>query len=217
MRTKLLSTLVLSTTLIAAFSGCGSTATDSSQPKSKNNTTSSVVTTDTNNSGIIADGYVEPISFDNADAMLESEELRNYLEKYQMDIPQEKVKEYLLPDFGSDFKINNCSLSDVFLDYEVVNEQDNKIYYVEISFLNKITYEELCDQMGYSRFDTDPTACPVAETVTNYPEKKYTIVTNKYDEHILLSGVTKNDLDYSVTCSSDNVDDLMNFTDSINI
>lgn len=217
MRTKLLSTLVLSTTLIAAFSGCGSTATDSSQPKSKNNTTSSVVTTDTNNSGIIADGYIEPISFDNADAMLESEELRNYLEKYQMDIPQEKVKEYLLPDFGSDFKINNCSLSDVFLDYEVVNEQDNKIYYVEISFLNKITYEELCDQMGYSRFDTDPTACPVAETVTNYPEKKYTIVTNKYDEHILLSGVTKNDLDYSVTCSSDNVDDLMNFTDSINI
>lgn len=217
MRTKLLSTLVLSTTLIAAFSGCGSTATESSQPKSKNNTTSSVVTTDTNNSGIIADGYVEPISFDNADAMLESEELRNYLDKYQMDIPQEKVKEYLLPDFGSDFKINNCSLSDVFLDYEVVNEQDNKIYYVEISFLNKITYEELCDQMGYSRFDTDPTACPVAETVTNYPEKKYTIVTNKYDEHILLSGVTKNDLDYSVTCSSDNVDDLMNFTDSINI
>lgn len=217
MRTKLLSTLVLSTTLIAAFSGCGSTATESSQPKSKNNTTSSVVTTDTNNSGIIADGYVEPISFDNADAMLESEELRNYLEKYQMDIPQEKVKEYLLPDFGSDFKINNCSLSDVFLEYEVVNEQDNKIYYVEISFLNKITYEELCDQMGYSRFDTDPTACPVAETVTNYPEKKYTIVTNKYDEHILLSGVTKNDLDYSVTCSSDNVDDLMNFTDSINI
>ena len=210
MRTKLLSTLVLSTTLIAAFSGCGSTATESSQPKSKNNTTSSVVTTDTNNSGIIADGYVEPISFDNADAMLESEELRNYLDKYQMDIPQEKVKEYLLPDFGSDFKINNCSLSDVFLDYEVVNEQDNKIYYVEISFLNKITYEELCDQMGYSRFDTDPTACPVAETVTNYPEKKY-------DEHILLSGVTKNDLDYSVTCSSDNVDDLMNFTDSINI
>ena len=176
-----------------------------------------MVTTDTNNSGIIADGYVEPISFDNADAMLESEELRNYLEKYQMDIPQEKVKEYLLPDFGSDFKINNCSLSDVFLDYEVVNEQDNKIYYVEISFLNKITYEELCDQMGYSRFDTDPTACPVAETVTNYPEKKYTIVTNKYDEHILLSGVTKNDLDYSVTCSSDNIDDLMNFTDSINI
>ncbi|WP_302210998.1 hypothetical protein [uncultured Ruminococcus sp.] len=217
MRTKLLSTLVLSTTLIAAFSGCGSTATDSSQPKSKNNTTSSVVTTDTNNSGIIADGYVEPISFDNADAMLESEELRNYLEKYQMDIPQEKVKEYLLPDFSSDLKINNCSLSDVFLNYEVVNEQDNKIYYVEISFLNKITYEELCDQMGYSRFDTDPTACPVAETVTNYPEKKYTIVTNKYDEHILLSGVTKNDLDYSVTCSSDNVDDLMNFTDSINI
>ncbi len=217
MRTKLLSTLVLSTTLIAAFSGCGSTAADSSQPKSKNNTTSSVVTTDTNNSGIIADGYVEPISFDNADAMLESEELRNYLEKYQMDIPQEKVKEYLLPDFSSDLKINNCSLSDVFLDYEVVNEQDNKIYYVEISFLNKITYEELCDQMGYSRFDTDPTACPVAETVTNYPEKKYTIVTNKYDEHILLSGVTKNDLDYSVTCSSDNVDDLMNFTDSINI
>ena len=217
MRTKLLSTLVLSTTLIAAFSGCGSTAADSSQPKSKNNTTSSVVTTDTNNSGIIADGYVEPISFDNADAMLESEELRNYLEKYQMDIPQEKVKEYLLPDFSSDFKINNCSLSDVFLDYEVVNEQDNKIYYVEISFLNKITYEELCDQMGYSRFDTDPTACPVAETVTNYPEKKYTIVTNKYDEPILLSGVTKNDLDYSVTCSSDNVDDLMNFTDSINI
>lgn len=217
MRTKLLSTLVLSTTLIAAFSGCGSTATESSQPKSKNNTTSSVVTTDTNNSGIIADGYVEPISFDNADAMLESEELRNYLDKYQMDIPQEKVKEYLLPDFGSDFKINNCSLSDIFLDYEVVNEQDNKIYYVEISFLNKITYEELCDQMGYSRFDTDPTACPVAETVTNYPEKKYTIVTNKYDEHILLSGVTKNDLDYSVTCSSDNVDDLMNFTDSINI
>ncbi|WP_443713492.1 hypothetical protein [Ruminococcus sp.] len=217
MRTKLLSTLVLSTTFIAAFSGCGSTAADSSQPKSKNNTTSSVVTTDTNNSGIIADGYVEPISFDNADAMLESEELRNYLEKYQMDIPQEKVKEYLLPDFGSDFKINNCSLSDVFLDYEVVNEQDNKIYYVEISFLNKITYEELCDQMGYSRFDTDPTACPVAETVTNYPEKKYTIVTNKYDEHILLSGVTKNDLDYSVTCSSDNIDDLMNFTDSINI
>lgn len=217
MRTKLLSTLVLSTTLIAAFSGCGSTAADSSQLKSKNNTTSSVVTTDTNNSGIIADGYVEPISFDNADAMLESEELRNYLEKYQMDIPQEKVKEYLLPDFSSDLKINNCSLSDVFLDYEVVNEQDNKIYYVEISFLNKITYEELCDQMGYSRFDTDPTACPVAETVTNYPEKKYTIVTNKYDEHILLSGVTKNDLDYSVTCSSDNVDDLMNFTDSINI
>lgn len=217
MRTKLLSTLVLSTTLIAAFSGCGSTAADSSQPKSKNNTTFSVVTTDTNNSGIIADGYVEPISFDNADAMLESEELRNYLEKYQMDIPQEKVKEYLLPDFSSDLKINNCSLSDVFLDYEVVNEQDNKIYYVEISFLNKITYEELCDQMGYSRFDTDPTACPVAETVTNYPEKKYTIVTNKYDEHILLSGVTKNDLDYSVTCSSDNVDDLMNFTDSINI
>ena len=99
--------------------------------------------------------------------MLESEELRNYLEKYQMDIPQEKVKEYLLPDFSSDLKINNCSLSDVFLDYEVVNEQDNKIYYVEISFLNKITYEELCDQMGYSRFDTDPTACPVAETVTN--------------------------------------------------
>lgn len=217
MRTKLLSTLVLSTTLIAAFSGCGSTAAESSQPKSKNNTTSSVVTTDTNNSGIIADGYVEPISFDNADAMLESEELRNYLEKYQMDIPQEKVKEYLLPDFSSDLKINNCSLSDVFLDYEVVNEQDNKIYYVEISFLNKITYEELCDQMGYSRFDTDPTACPVAETVTNYPAKKYTIVTNKYDEHILLSGVTKNDLDYSVTCSSDNVDDLMNFTDSINI
>lgn len=217
MRTKLLSTLVLSTTLIAAFSGCGSTAADSSQLKSKNNTTSSVVTTDTNNSGIIADGYVEPISFDNADAMLESEELRNYLEKYQMDIPQEKVKEYLLPDFSSDLKINNCSLSDVFLDYEVVNEQDNKIYYVEISFLNKITYEELCDQMGYSRFDTDPTACPVAETVTNYPEKKYTIVTNKYDEHILLSGVTKNDLDYSVTCSSDNVDDLMNFTYSINI
>lgn len=217
MRTKLLSTLVLSTTLIAAFSGCGSTAADSSQPKSKNNTTSSVVTTDTNNSGIIADGYVEPISFDNADAMLESEELRNYLEKYQMDIPQEKVKEYLLPDFSSDLKINNCSLSDVFLNYEVVNEQDNKIYYVEISFLNKITYEELCDQMGYSRFDTDPTACPVAETVTNYPEKKYTIVTNKYDEHILLSGITKNDLDYSVTCSSDNVDDLMNFTDSINI
>lgn len=217
MRTKLLSALMLSTTLIAAFSGCGSTAADSSQPRSKNDTTSSVVTTDTNNSGIIADGYVEPISFDNTDAMLESEKLRNYLEKYQMDIPQEKVKEYLLPDFGSDFKIKSCSLSDVFLDYEVVNEQDNKVYFVEISFLNKITYEELCDQMGYSRFDTDPTACPVAETVTNYPEKKYTIVTNKYDEHILLSGVTKNDLDYSVTCSSDNVDDLMNFTDSINI
>lgn len=217
MRTKLLSTLVLSTTLIAAFSGCGSTVADSSRPVSKNDTTSSTVTAETDDSGIIADGYVEPISFDNADAMLESEKLRNYLEKYQMDIPQEKVKEYLLPDFGSEFKIESCSLSDVFLDYEVVNEQDNKIYYVEISFLNKITYEELCDQMGYSRFDTDPTACPVAETVTNYPKKKYTIVTNKYDEHILLSGVTKNDLDYSVTCSSDNVDDLMNFTDSINI
>ena len=217
MKTKLLSALVLSTTLIAAFSGCGSTAADSSRPVSKNDTTSSTVTADTDDSGIIADGYVEPISFDNTDAMLESEELRNYLEKYQMDIPQEKVKEYLLPDFSSDLKINNCSLSDVFLDYEVVNEQDNKVYFVEISFLNKITYEELCDQMGYSRFDTDPTACPVAETVTNYPEKKYTIVTNKYDEHILLSGVTKNDLDYSVTCSSDNVDDLMNFTDSINI